>query len=146
VYDAVVVRDFYKKFYNSLASNTPPETIITTETPPVVVSKATPTVTQPPPTTTQSSSKVETVPPANVRPTRNHKSTKRDDFVYSCYSSSYASFVSSVHCLYEPESYTEAVCDPFWQGAMAEELTALHQTHTWDLVPLPTGKCAIGSR
>ena len=29
---------------------------------------------------------------------------------------------------------------------MAEELTALHQTHTWDLVPLPAGKRAIGSR
>ncbi|GJW58994.1 retrovirus-related pol polyprotein from transposon TNT 1-94 [Tanacetum coccineum] len=74
------------------------------------------------------------------------KSTKNYDFVYSCYSSSYASFVSSVHCLYEPESYTEAVCDPFWQGAMAEELTTLHQTHTWDVVPLPIGKRAIGSR
>ncbi|GKD95071.1 gag-pol polyprotein [Tanacetum coccineum] len=31
-------------------------------------------------------------------------------------------------------------------GAMAEELSALHQTHTWDLVPLTEGKCAIGSR
>ena len=29
---------------------------------------------------------------------------------------------------------------------MAEELTALHQTHTWDLVPLPPSKRAIGSR
>ena len=29
---------------------------------------------------------------------------------------------------------------------MVEELTALHQTHTWDLVPLPLGKCPIGSR
>ncbi|GKD14697.1 hypothetical protein Tco_1199104 [Tanacetum coccineum] len=36
--------------------------------------------------------------------------------------------------------------DPCVFGAMAEELTTLHQTHTWDLVPLPTGKCAIGSR
>ncbi|GJX65181.1 gag-pol polyprotein [Tanacetum coccineum] len=32
------------------------------------------------------------------------------------------------------------------EGVMVEELTALHQIHTWDLVPLPTGKCAIGSR
>jgi len=29
---------------------------------------------------------------------------------------------------------------------MAEELTALHQTHTWDLVPLPPRKLPIGSR
>ncbi|GKB36103.1 gag-pol polyprotein, partial [Tanacetum coccineum] len=30
--------------------------------------------------------------------------------------------------------------------AMAEELAALHQTQTWDLVPLSVGKRAIGSR
>ncbi|GKG22853.1 gag-pol polyprotein, partial [Tanacetum coccineum] len=30
-------------------------------------------------------------------------------------------------------------------GAMAEELTTLHQTHTWDLVLLSLGKRAIGS-
>ncbi|XP_074356045.1 putative mitochondrial protein AtMg00820 [Apium graveolens] len=27
---------------------------------------------------------------------------------------------------------------------MAEELTVLHQTHTWDLMTLPPGKYAIG--
>ncbi|GKC14129.1 gag-pol polyprotein, partial [Tanacetum coccineum] len=59
--------------------------------------KATPTVTQPPPVTTQSSFEVETVPLTNVRPIRNRKSTNRDDFVYSCYSSSFASFVASTH-------------------------------------------------
>ncbi|GJS41311.1 uncharacterized mitochondrial protein-like protein [Tanacetum coccineum] len=44
---------------------------------------------------------------------------------------SFASFVASVHALHKHESYTEAVYDPLWQGAMAEELTALHQTHTF---------------
>ncbi|GJT47896.1 gag-pol polyprotein [Tanacetum coccineum] len=61
--------------------------------------------------TTQSSSEVAAVPPANVRPTRIRKSTKKDDFV-----------------------------------AMAEELAALHQTQTWDLVSLPIGKRVIVSR
>ncbi|GJX59951.1 retrovirus-related pol polyprotein from transposon TNT 1-94 [Tanacetum coccineum] len=56
------------------------------------------------------------------------------------------SFIASVHRLHEPESYREAVCDPLWQVAMAEELAVLHQTQTWDLVPLPVGKRAIGSR
>ena len=51
-----------------------------------------------------------------------------------------------MHSLHEPVSYMEALCDPLWQGAMDDELTALHQTHTWDLVPLPAGKRAIGSR
>ncbi|GJZ58626.1 uncharacterized mitochondrial protein-like protein [Tanacetum coccineum] len=43
-------------------------------------------------------------------------------------------------------SYREAVCDPLWQVAMAEELVALPQTQMWDLVPLPVGKRAISSR
>ncbi|GJS20565.1 uncharacterized mitochondrial protein-like protein [Tanacetum coccineum] len=41
---------------------------------------------------------------------------------------------------------TEVVCDPLWEVAMAEELAALHQTRTWDLVQLPVDKRAIGSR
>ncbi|GKD14498.1 uncharacterized mitochondrial protein-like protein [Tanacetum coccineum] len=96
--------------------------------------------------TTQSSPEVATVPPLNVRPTCIRKSTKKDDFVYSCYSSSFSSFVAFVHNLHKMESYMEAVCDPLWHGAMAEELTALHQTHTWDLVPFPACKRAIDSR
>ncbi|GKD58433.1 gag-pol polyprotein, partial [Tanacetum coccineum] len=58
---------------------------------------------------------------------------------------SFASFVASVHSLYKPESHTKAICDPVWQSALAEELITLHQTHTWDLVPLAAGKRAIGS-
>ncbi|GKE25820.1 gag-pol polyprotein, partial [Tanacetum coccineum] len=96
----------------------------TTETPPVTI------VTQPPPTATQSSTEVVDGPPPSGRPKRNRKSTKRDDFVYSCYSNSFSSFIASVNHLHEPESYREAVCDPLWQVAMAEELAALHQTQT----------------
>ncbi|XP_075489641.1 uncharacterized protein LOC142528475 [Primulina tabacum] len=40
----------------------------------------------------------------------------------------------------------EAVDNPLWQKVNAEELTALHQTHTWDLVLLPPRKHTIGSR
>ncbi|GKA46039.1 retrovirus-related pol polyprotein from transposon TNT 1-94 [Tanacetum coccineum] len=126
--------------------DTPPQTTTTTETPPITIHEATSTGNQFPTTTTQSSPKVLAVPHQNVRPTRIRKSTKKDDFVYSCYSSSFASFVAFVHNLHEPESYTKAVCDPLWQGAMAKELTALHQIFTWDLVPLLAGKRAIGSR
>ncbi|GJV72017.1 retrovirus-related pol polyprotein from transposon TNT 1-94 [Tanacetum coccineum] len=117
---------------------TPTNTTI--ETPPVTI------VTQQPPTATQSSTEVVDGPPSIGRPKRNRKSTKRDDFVYSCYSNSFSSFIASVHRLHEPESYREAVCDPLWQVAMAEELAVLHQTQTWGLVPLPVGKRAIGSR
>ncbi|GJW52877.1 uncharacterized mitochondrial protein-like protein [Tanacetum coccineum] len=40
---------------------------------------------------------------------------------------SFASFISFVHNLHEPESYTKAVCDPLRQGAMDEELTTFYR-------------------
>ena len=85
-------------------------------------------------------------PPPLRRSTRPCKSTKLPDFSYSTYSASFASFIANIHHLSEPESYREAVSDPLWQNAMAEELAALHHTHTWDLVTLPPGKHAIGCR
>ncbi|PWA50654.1 gag-pol polyprotein [Artemisia annua] len=53
------------------------------------------TITQPPPTATQSSIEVVVGPPPSGRPKRNCKSTKRDDFVYSCHSNSFSSFIAS---------------------------------------------------
>ncbi|KAL5734666.1 hypothetical protein ACOSP7_032527 [Xanthoceras sorbifolium] len=41
---------------------------------------------------------------------------------------------------------TQAVLDPLWQQAMNEELSALHKTDTWDLVPLLPSKSTVGSR
>ncbi|CAJ2641032.1 unnamed protein product [Trifolium pratense] len=84
--------------------------------------------------------------PSPRYPCRDRKSTQLPDFVYSTYSPSFASFLTSIHNLSEPSSYKEAILDPLWQQAMAEELAALHKTNTWDLVPLPPGKRAIGSR
>jgi len=77
---------------------------------------------------------------------RIRKSTKLPDFAYSCYSSSFTSFLASIHCLFEPSSYKEAILDSLWQQAMDEELSALHKTYTWDLVPLPPGKSVVGCR
>ncbi|KAG5557516.1 hypothetical protein RHGRI_007676 [Rhododendron griersonianum] len=47
---------------------------------------------------------------------------------------------------HEPHSYREASSNPLWQQAMVEELLALDKTHTWDIVDLPLGKTAIGSK
>ena len=88
----------------------------------------------------------EIVDPLPRYPKRIRKSTNLPDFSYSCYSSSFASFLATIHNLSEPLSYKEAVLDPLWQQAMTEELSALHNTGTWDLVPLPSGKSKIGSR
>jgi hypothetical protein len=77
---------------------------------------------------------------------RIRKSTKLLDFAHSCYSSSFTSFLAFIHCLFEPSSYKEAILDPLWQQAIDEELSALHKTDIWDLVPLPSGKSIVGCR
>ena len=83
------------------------------------------------------------VPLPHVQPNCNRKSTQLLHFFYY---SSLIAFIASIHRLHEPSSYREVVCDPLWQNAIVEELIALHQTHTWDLVQLPPRKRPIGSR
>jgi len=51
-------------------------------------------------TTPQASSEI--VDPPLHQTTRIHKSTKLLDFAYSCYSSSFTSFLASIHCLSKP--------------------------------------------
>ncbi|KAJ9560393.1 hypothetical protein OSB04_005553 [Centaurea solstitialis] len=57
---------------------------------------------------------------------------------YHCY----ATLLSN----HEPTSYKEAASCSQWQAAMQEELRALAKAHTWDSVPLPSGKRPIGSK
>ena len=40
----------------------------------------------------------------------------------------------------------DALSSSSWRRAMEEELQALAQDHTWDLVPLPQGKHVVGNR
>jgi len=72
---------------------------------------------------------------------RIHKSIKLPDFVYS---SSFTSFLASMHCLSKLSTYKEATLDPLWQQALDEELFTLYKTDTWDLVPLPPSKNVVG--
>lgn len=98
-------------------------------------------------TDTPEASSSPTVPqaPSEIVSIHTHsKSTKLPDFAFSCYSSSFSTFLASIHCLSEPSSYKEAILDPLWQQAMDEELSALHETVTWDLVTLPSGKSVFG--
>lgn len=46
----------------------------------------------------------------------------------------------------EPSSYEEAVVKIAWQATMNQEFQALYENNTWDLVPLPIGKKAIGCK
>lgn len=53
---------------------------------------------------------------------------------------------SAILSHYEPSSYHEACSNPLWQQAMIDELQALDETHTWDLVDLPLNKKAMGCK
>jgi hypothetical protein len=52
----------------------------------------------------------------------------------------------AIATLHEPHTYREASTNPLWQQAMADELDALHKTHTWDMTTLPSGKSAVGCK
>ena len=45
-----------------------------------------------------------------------------------------------------PNTIREALSHPGWCNAMEDEIQALDDNGTWDLVPLPTAKKAIGCR
>jgi len=52
------------------------------------------------------------VDPRLRQSTRICKFTKLPDFAYSCYSSSFTSFLASIHCLSMSSSYKKAILDP----------------------------------
>ena len=72
----------------------------------------------------------EIVDPSLCRSTSICKSIKSPDFAYSCYYSSFTSFLAFIHCLYELGSYKETILDPCWQQVMDEKLKSLHKTNT----------------
>jgi len=60
------------------------------------------------------------------------------------YSSSFASFLTTIHRL--SETSQEFVLDSLSQQTMQKELSDLYKTTTWNLISLPPGKPAIGSQ
>ena len=62
------------------------------------------------------------------------------------------SHLTDYHCyftlttLHEPHTYREASTNPLWQPAIADELNALHKTHTWDKTALPPSKSVVGCK
>uniref|UniRef100_A0A2N9FNI5 Reverse transcriptase Ty1/copia-type domain-containing protein n=1 Tax=Fagus sylvatica TaxID=28930 RepID=A0A2N9FNI5_FAGSY len=62
------------------------------------------------------------------------------------------SHLTDYHCyftlvtLHEPHTYREVSTNPLWQPVMADELDALHKTHTWDMTTLPSGKSVVGCK
>lgn len=44
----------------------------------------------------------------------------------------------------EPSLYNQAIKDPCWQQATADEIQALMENTTWDFIPLPPHRRPIG--
>lgn len=58
-------------------------------------------------------------------------------------------YVVNVLTIIEPKSYKEAVALPQskeWQKAMQEEIDAIENNDTWELVSLPPGRKAVGCK
>jgi len=69
------------------------------------------------------------------------------DFLsHSKLSNSHSLFTLSITTHIEPKTYVEAVKHDCWKQAMQNELTALHQTGTWQIVDLPPAVKPIGCR
>ena len=56
------------------------------------------------------------------------------------------SFIASLDSISLPHKVSEALAHPGWHSAMIEEMDALIDNGTWDLVRLPAEKKAIGCR
>ncbi|BBH10363.1 RmlC-like cupins superfamily protein, partial [Prunus dulcis] len=65
---------------------------------------------------------------------------------YDRLSSTHRTFVAAISKIIEPTTYAQASTDPLWCDAMAKELQALEQNHTWSLTSLPAGKHPIGCK
>ena len=67
-------------------------------------------------------------------------------FGYNEYMTHHYAYMTRVAEVREPESYADATKDSNWRAAMEEEMRALAENETWDLVDAPKGLKSIGCR
>ncbi|GKA50903.1 ribonuclease H-like domain-containing protein, partial [Tanacetum coccineum] len=65
---------------------------------------------------------------------------------YSKLNSERYCFITQLNKTKEPKSYVEASNYPHWTDAMNQEMDALLRNGTWEMVQLPEGRKAIGSK
>jgi hypothetical protein len=69
-----------------------------------------------------------------------------EQFGYNEYMAHHYAYMTRVAEVREPESYAEAAEDANWRAAMEEEMCALAENGTWDLVDAPAGVKLIGCK
>ena len=65
---------------------------------------------------------------------------------YHRLSPTHCAFVSALSSVSIPKTIQEALSHPGWRQAIFDEMSALESNHTWELVPLPSGKSVVGCR
>jgi hypothetical protein len=78
------------------------------------------------------------------RSDREKKTVKR--FGYDTYMAMHYAYMSKVVQIPDPNSFDEAKAKKKWVNAMQEEIDALAENKTWDLVKLLIGKNVIGCK
>ncbi|KAK9182889.1 hypothetical protein WN944_026037 [Citrus x changshan-huyou] len=76
-------------------------------------------------------------------------STTDNTFAYLTYDmmkSSHSIFLAAISNNREPKTFKEANSNSIWRQAMHEELQALDENKTWNIVKLPHGKKIVGCR
>ncbi|OIT34667.1 putative mitochondrial protein, partial [Nicotiana attenuata] len=88
------------------------------------------------------------LPIALRKGTRTCKSTYSiSNFIsYDHLSPASRSLIASLDSISIPKTVKEALNHPGWSEAMLEEIYALEENYTWDLVNLPSGKKAVGCK
>ena len=106
-----------------------------------------PPVSSPPPASSTSDPVLSNDLPIALRKGKRQCSHPISSFCSYDYLSSHScSFIASLDSISLPNKFFEALAHPGWRSAMIEEMDALIDNGTWDLVRLPAGKKAIGCR
>lgn len=62
---------------------------------------------------------------------------------YTHFSNKYVAYLAAIPHQEEPKTYAEVAQKKEWQKAMDQEIHALEENRTWDMVTLPKGKKAV---
>ena len=65
---------------------------------------------------------------------------------YANISASHKAFVFAASAKIKPKFFHQAIASKAWQQAMDKEIFYLKLNHTWDVIPLPSGKTPIGCK